>query len=49
MGFTKLTDKRNCKYYKICGNSLNCSRCNGFEKETKVSKKGEKKWKIIIR
>ena len=37
MGFTKLTDKRNY------------SRCNGFEKETKVSKKGEKKWKITIR
>ena len=42
MGFTKLTDKR------TCGNSLNCSICNGFEKETKVSKKGEKKWKITI-
>ena len=36
MGFTKLTDKRSC------------SRCNGFEKETKVIKKGEKKWKITI-
>lgn len=30
MGFTKLTDKRSC------------SRCNGFEKETKVSKKERK-------
>ena len=40
MGFTKLTDKRICKYYRTCGNS--------FEKETKVSKKGEKIWKITM-
>ena len=30
MGFTKLTDKRNC------------SNCNGFEKETKMSNKDRK-------
>ena len=30
-----MADKRKCKYYKTCGNNLNCQRCTGYEKEGK--------------
>lgn len=30
--------KRTCKYYKTCGNTENCRRCNSFEKQKKEKK-----------
>ena len=27
--------RRKCKYYKACGSTDNCKRCNSFEKENK--------------
>ena len=32
---TKCGGKGNCKYYKACGNTENCKRCEGYEKEKK--------------
>lgn len=26
--------KRKCKYYKCCGSTDNCKRCNSFKRET---------------
>ena len=34
----EMRERGKCKYYKTCGNSLNCSRCNGFEKDIACKK-----------
>jgi hypothetical protein len=36
---TKSGGRGNCKYYKVCGNTENCKRCDTFEKVEKPSRK----------
>lgn len=37
MSYNALTDggKTTCKYYKACGNTENCKRCESYEKENR--------------